>query len=253
MNNPAIAGSSADSFVGLWRRRLFETESVHDTETEVWWLQTEKLYADLHLAPAAPNRQGARRGDAGATNVHGDLLARQGWLEDPQHAGTGTIRRMHFDGHSLVGQGVHTPLREIWERMAPPSDDRLALSLRDECAAAGEWRARRGVFVALGDYFMIALDRSLCLKRGTCPQTERKSTFALFRLEHEISFGVRHGRLPWEILRSTQPYREGQSLLSVHGLPEPVTLSEWRQRAHIPSALRRWQVVEIGRGFRGLI
>lgn len=253
LNRITIAGSGPENLIGLWRRRLLETETVRDTGSEVWWLQTEELYAALHLPTAAPGRRACRQGNAGALKVRDDLLVWQGWLGNPKDADIVDIRRMHFDGQNLVGQGVRAPLREIWERVAPPSDDRLALALRDECTAAGDRRVRRGVFVVLGDYFMFALDRSLCLASRARMGSTRPCTFAVFRLEHEISFGVRRGQVSWEIQRSTLPYREGQSLIAVHGLPEPVTRCEWHQRVQIPAALRRWQAVEIGARFTGLV
>ncbi len=253
MNRIAIAGSGPENLIGLWRRRLFETETVRDTDSEVWWLQTEELYAALHLPTAARDRRARRQGNAGALKVSDDLLTWQGWFDNPKDADIADIRRMHFDGQNLIRQGIRAPLREIWERVAAPSDDRLVLALRDECTVAGDWRVRRGVFVVLGDYFMFALDRSLCLASGARMRSTHPSTFAVFRLEHEISFGVRHGQVSWEIRRSTLPYREGQSLIAVHGLPEPVTRCEWHQRVQIPAALRRWQAVEIGTRFTGLV
>ncbi len=253
LGSETSAGPVPEHFIGLWRRRLFETESQCDTTSEVWWLQTGELYADLHLPIAAASERPSRRqGYAGALEVHGDVLTWHSWLDSRSATDIVDLGRVHFEGQSLIGQGARVSHREIWERVAAPSDDRLALVLRDERASTGEWRTRRGVFVVLGEYFMYALDRSLCLSRGGRMQSGRQSAFAVFQFDHEISFGVRHGRVPWEIQHSTLPHREGQSLLAVHGLPEPVTGCEWRQRVQIPAALRCWQAVEIGAGFKGL-
>ena len=41
------------------------------------------------------------------------------------------------------------------------------------------------------------------------------------------------------------------SLPAVHGLPEPDDTNVWQQRVPVPAAVRRWQVVELGAGFRG--
>jgi len=243
-----------ERFVGLWRRRLLETESLRDMSTEVWWLQTGGLYADLHIPAAtpAPSRLSRRQGFAGALEVRGEVLTWHRWLDVEPPTAVADVGRVHFEGDRLIELGMLASYREIWERAAVASDDRLALALRDECPDGGEWRARHGVFVVLGDYFMFALDRSLMLSRGSAMPKGHDSAFAVFRLDCEISFGIRRGRVPWEIQRSTLQPREGQSLLAVHGLPEPVSGYEWRQRVQIPTAVRRWQAIEIGAGFRGL-
>ncbi len=235
--------------MGLWRRRLLETEILHDTDSEVWRLQTGQLYADLHLSSSDSGRIGLRRGVAGELQMQGDMLTWQSWFANLAPTDIGDCGHVWLEGQKLITQSARTSGLEIWERVTPPTDDRLALVLQDECSAYGDWRSRRGLFAVFGEHFVLALDRSLCLAGGGRAAKPQQRTFAVFRLDPEISFGVRHGRVSWEIQRSTLPYREGQSLLAAHGLPEPVSPSEWRQQVQIPSAFRRWRVAEIGPGF----
>ncbi|MHB8455697.1 MAG: hypothetical protein ACYDDO_13625 [Acidiferrobacterales bacterium] len=255
MTFKTLSATVPECFIGLWRRRVLESGPLHDTTTEAWRLQTGRLYADLRLPAGAPTPQcpTLRRGFAGPLEVQGDVLTWYHWLDVEPPTGIADVGQVHFEGDRLIERGVLASYREIWERTAAASDDRLALALRDECADGGEWRARRGVFVVLGDYFMLALDRSLFLSRGGTIPAGRVGAFAVFRLDCEISLGVRRGRVPWEIQRSTLPQREGQSLSAIHGLPEHDCGHEWLQRVHLPTALRRWQAVEIGTGFRGLV
>ena len=246
-----------ERYVGLWRRRLLESETLRDTDTEVWWLQTGSLYADLRLPPtpadkrATPQLLALQQGFAGELEVQDDLLTWHRWLDFQPPSGVADVGRVHFENGQLIEEGVLTSYREVWERAAAISDDRLALALQSECANGGEWRARHGVMVVLGEFFMFALDPGLRLSHGRAIQPGRAGAFAVFRLESEISFGIRHGRVPWEILRSTLPARVGISLTAVHGLPEPDDTNVWQQRVPVPAALRRWQVVELGAGFRG--
>jgi hypothetical protein len=258
MNRSPSFAPVPERYVGLWRRRLLESESVRDTDTEVWWLQTGSLYADLRqparMQPAArttPLQLARQEGFAGALEVKGDLLTWHRWLDFRPPTGIADVGRMHFEGALLIEYGVHARYREVWERTAAASDDRLALALQSERADGGEWRARRGVLVVLGDYFMFALDPGLRLAHGSALKSGRAGAFAVFRLDCEISFGVRRGRVPWEIQHSSLPAREGMSLPAVHGLPEPDDSGVWQQRVPVPASVRRWQVVEIGAGFRG--
>ncbi|MDA8365185.1 MAG: hypothetical protein M0Z84_15560 [Gammaproteobacteria bacterium] len=252
--SPLVSENSSstipEGLIGLWRRRLLETEILRDTDSEVWRLQTGQLYADLHLSP--PGQPSSRRGVAGALELQGDVLTWQSWFDNQSPTDIGDSGRVYFEGETLIAHGACSSRREVWERVTPPTDDRMALALRDERSAYGGLRTRRGVFMVLGEHFVLALDRSLCLAGGGRTTAPRQRTFAAFRLEPEISFGVRHGSVSWEIKRSTLPDREGQSLLAVHGLPEQVSRSEWCQSSQIPAAYRRWQVVEIGSGFTGL-
>jgi hypothetical protein len=232
---------------------------MRDTDTEVWWLQTGSLYADLRQPPApadkraTPQQLALQQGFAGELEVQGEVLTWHRWLDFQPPSGIADVGRVHFENGQLIEEGVLASYREVWERAAAASDDRLALALQSECADGGEWRARHGVLVVLGEFFMFALDPGLRLARGGALQSGRAGAFAVFRLDCEISFGVRRGRVPWEILRSTLPTREGMSLPAVHGLPEPDATGVWQQRVPVPAGVRRWQVVEIGAGFRGFV
>lgn len=257
MNGPLTTVTVPERFIGLWRRRLLETQSVRDARSDVWWLQTGNLYADLRQPPGSrpskrtsPQQLALQQGFAGTLEVQGDVLTWHRWLDFQPPSGVADVGRVHFEDGQLIEEGVLVPYREVWECVAAASQDRVALALHSECIEGGEWRERRGVLVVLGDYFMFALDRGLQLSRSGDIKG-RNSAFAVFRLDCEISFGVRNGRVPWEIQRSTVAERAGMSLQAVHGLPELDEHGQWLQTVPLPASVRRWRAVELGSEFRG--
>ncbi len=236
---------AATKLIGLWDWAVSSGRSG----SEVWCLQAQSLLTDLCLVPARDDHAPCCHGDAEACWFDGAVLPQNSGFDPASPAGAGHSGAPAGDPGSAV---LAWSGNEVRERVTPPGDDHLLLALQDERPAAGEWRARRGAFVVLNEYFLFVLDGGLCLAGGRRCDSGRSRTFAAFRMEPEISFGVRHGRVSWEIRWSSLHYRNGQSLAAIHGLPEPAYGNEWRQRSQLPCALRRWQVVEIGTKFSGL-
>ncbi len=251
--------------VGLWRRRSLLDANGCDRTTEVYWLQTHSLYADLRLPPGRP-------GFSGCTGVN-DLDEEQlGWLAQQQGfagrlrldenvatwvreidfqppARVADVGRLDLRGARLVEHGVLTPYTEEWIREEGPVGPVLALALSEESIEQHTLPQRQGIVVAVGEHFMHARARSVQLPAGTRLHS---------LLENDVSRGVRerlllecvidYGRLrgetcPWQILRSTQPWREGGSLLELeltvrHQQPDSV------ETIGVDGVRRRWRVVE---------
>ena len=264
-----------ERFVGLWRRLSLETgRGEVDRTTEVYWLQSHSLYADLRvpmprpafapgvgLSAMTPSQQqwlARQQGFAGHLEV-ADQSCTWHRVLDFQPPGelpdTGEVRFLG-DG-LLVEEGMHTPYREVWHRAATGADI-VALQLMDEVGADRQPRARRGVWVAVGDYFIYAVDRPRPL-----PPTSALVDLLAFRapesaapfLVCELSFGLRSGgRSPWEICLSTVPGREGASPVDPARPPALDPGGVCHQTIDTPDGpvTRRWRVRELSAGFRWL-
>lgn len=254
------AAAVPECYVGLWRRRLLEDAQGVDTDTQVFWLQSGSLYADLRIPADRDRADGVARqqGFAGALEVRGTTLTWRRWLDFQPPGGVPDVGRMRFTRlDEMVEDGVHSAYREIWERVGPASLDRAAFRLQVEYPRDGIPRRRAGVLVVVGDYFMFALDRLAALpagagltellQRAVLDDTQREQVFAC-----EISLGRRHGPRPWEILHSTRPGHEGRSLLDIHGAWTQTRAELFDQRSPDGQGRRVWEQVECGRRFHAL-
>lgn len=253
-----------DRYVGLWRRSVLEDARGTDTTTRVYWLQSGSLYADIRV-PAARGQATTpcvltmQQGFAGRLEVKGAHLRWQRWLDYQPPGGLADLGRVHFRGQDLlVEEGVLVPYVETWERIAPASADRAAFVLQEEQFAADTSRPRNGVLIVVGDWFMYALDRPLPLPAATNlaqlhANAELAAPLREVLFDCEISLGLRDaGRIPWEIGLSTLPQHEGRGLFEVHGAMRRLQGEIFEQR-DARGTRRRWQCVERGPQFRGLV
>lgn len=249
-----------ECYVGLWRRSLLQDAQGVDTTTQVYWLQSGTLYADIRLPKNrdAVNGLALQQGFAGALEVDGSVLTWRRWLDFQPPTAVADVGRMRFTRlDQMVEEGVHADYREDWERVGPASLDRAAFTLQVEYSSTGIPRRRVGVLVIVGDYFMFALDRLAALPLGTnlaelaegdeLAFEQRDQLFAC-----EISLGRRRGGRPWEISHSTLPEHEGQSLLDVHGVLVRVNANIFEQHAPNGDDRRTWRQVEQGEHFVAL-
>jgi hypothetical protein len=256
-------------YQGLWRRRVLETPEGVDRDTAVYWLQTNLLYADIRI-PAGRRRGRLRpmrlsdadflqlaqqQGFAGALEVEDDVLHWRRWL-DFQPAGALDIGRVRFEGDMLIEEGVNAEYREEWERLSPPGEDRVALSLEIEYYSNGCPLKRAGVLVAIDGHFMFALARRSALPAATdlaalmdggrySPEARRGF------LDCAIEFGLRHADGHWEVRLSTLPHHEGLGFDRLYGRWQADGPEHYHQSSPC-GAQRRWRVIERGDGFRGL-
>lgn len=255
-----------DEMIGLWRRlRLEETDGRVDTDTEVYWLQTHGAYVDLRIPPGRPGFDGAvspdhlseaqlhwlarQQGFAGRLSLRGEVATWQRELDYQPPARVDDVGRLARDGRRLVERGVLVPYTEDWEHQGGDAREVLALKLLGEEDARGPRPRRAGYLVAVGEYFMFALGRHVRLPRGT--QLEELLAAGPVNLERRrvlfdciIDFGLRRGgACPWQILRSTQPWREGGPPPELGRGParRGRTLVETADEAGVR---RRWEVIE---------
>jgi len=271
---PAAAGVP-DHYVGLWRRLSLDDGAGRvDCSSEVYWLQTHGLYADLRVPmPRPPFGRGVplqamtpvqrqwlatQEGFAGTLEVQGGRCT---WHRTLDYQPPGPVpdtgeTRFEDDG-LLVEEGVHTPYREVWQRL-DTGPDVLAMQLLDEVRADGQRRARRGIWVAVGEYFIHALDRTSSLRATATLAdllTMRGPESGAPFLDCEISFGLRAGgRRPWEVCLSTLPAREGAGLVDPLRPPRVDNSGICVQRIATPEGplTRRWIVRELSGAFRWL-
>lgn len=214
-------------YIGLWRREGIEINGEWDTDTRVYWLQTGSLYADIRIPPDRPGFDGVstladctpeqlrwlagQEGFAGCLHVDGDTCRWERAL-DYQPPGLPDIGRMRFDaGDALTEEGVLAEYREQWRRV-DPGPGRLAVMLSGD---------RPGLLVAVGDWFLAAVGRKTPLKGVSLRDAGANSLNE--HLDFELSLGrIRGGGIPWEIVLSTLPYREGEPLLEA----DPVLAEE---------------------------
>jgi hypothetical protein len=255
-----VINAVPECYVGLWRRSLLQDAQGVDTTTQVFWLQSGSLYADIRI-PAhrdAVTGIALQQGFAGALEVDGNVLTWRRWLDFQPPAAVADVGRMRFTHlDQMVEEGVHADYRENWERIGPASLDRAAFTLQVEYSSAGMPRRRAGVLVIVGDYFMFALDRLATLPAGmslaelaesdALTSEQRDQLFAC-----EISLGRRCGERPWEILHSTLPAHAGQSLFDVHGALVRGNANTYDQHSPQGDSRRTWRQLEQGERFVAL-
>lgn len=265
------------SYVGVWRRRSIEyPDGAVDRTTAVYWLQTHALFADIRVPQPRPTFNGARsldamsvaqlhwlagqQGFAGVLESNGERCTWHRHIDFQPQSAAPDSGRMHWRDDLLIEEGIHTAYREEWEPLETDSRAVVALRLIDEVSNGVVQRARRGVWVVVGNYFMCVVDRLRALpsqRADTLQQlvTNPKTTAdeALGSLDCEISFGVRRGGAhPWEIRLSTLPFREGSALLEPDAPPITAERGLYLQTVpgHGGTLTRRWAVAEFSPDFR---
>lgn len=213
---------------GLWRRsRIDWPDGRTDSETEVFWLQGPRLYADLRLPvgrPAGAPVRGLRDLDRTALRA----MARQegffGWFDVVDKVarwhrvfdyrpdtGIADCGALAFEDGILVERGIELPYIEHWERDSSPRHA-MALSLVTETGIPG-------CLVVADDAFIYGRGRAVALPAGVTLEQlidgagSTNSAQDLF--DCEISFGRRQTDSHdsgWPIARSSLGFREGALL-----------------------------------------
>jgi hypothetical protein len=209
----------------------------------VCWVQGLPGFADLRMPLERPSFSGVRSlEDCDAEQrlwlgrqegFAGRLIkTEEGWVWNREvdfapRAGKRDIGKLEFIDETralLREDGMDEPYVEIWERMdrgESTGGKSLVLKLGD--AQRGE----RGFLVALGGYFILAVDR-----RGHHPDP----------LNMEISLGNRDGAMSqWMVRDSTFPWREGKKLFDGTDV-----VVDWKKRSVRES--RAWLIVEPANG-----
>lgn len=253
-----------DAYLGVWRRRLLTTTAgLRDETSEVYWLQTAILHADLRLPrpqalpPAASLKTcsyaqqlalAEQAGFAGVTEVNGDICQWHRLIDFQPLDGPADIGLMRFETpERLLEDGLDGSYHEIWQRLPESAGVNWGLWLR-----AAEEPSRQACLLVAGDYFLFAADRPLPISAGDKHLREQLGAVdpALRPqlLAFELSFGRhRNGATPWQITHSTLPGRVGDTLLSSYwNFADPTSLptADLAALGRYPAA-GGWQRVEL--------
>lgn len=232
-----------DSYLGVWRRRLLTTTAGHrDDTSEVYWLQTPFLHADIRiplsstppsasLATCTHAQQQAlceQAGFAGLTEVEEDICQWRRLIDFQPPGDRPDIGCMRFENSDrLLEDGLDGSYHEVWQRVPESDGINWGIWLR-----AADQPARQGCLLVAGDYFMFVADRPEPLNGdGSHLRDQLKRVQPAQRaslLACEISFGrQRNGATPWMISHSTLPGRVGDSLLpSYWNYRQPTAIAE---------------------------
>lgn len=253
-----------DAYLGVWRRRLLTTTAgLRDETSEVYWLQTASLHADLRLPrpqalpPAASLETcshaqqlalSEQAGFAGVTEVNDDICQWHRLIDFQPPGGPADIGLMHFETpERLLEDGLDGSYHEIWQRLPESAGVNWGVWL-----SAAEQPSRQACLLVAGDYFLFAADRPLPLSAGDKHLREQLAAVdpALRPklLAFELSFGRhRNGATPWQISHSTLPGRVGDALLSSYwnfADPNSLPAADLAALGRYPAA-GGWQRVEL--------
>lgn len=285
-----MSNAVPDWMRGLWRRLSIETEEgQRDTDTQVFYLQTSLCFGDLRipgnrpdlsrssfsfLTPAEALLLAQQHGFAGIVQFdQGNPQSRCQWIRQIDYQPPQPVRDigiLYWQDDRLIEEGLDQIYREEWQKVDDGQGDFTALVLADERPdPAVTWQAS---LVIAGDYFIYSVNRSLPLPSdcslADCSLADRLTDSAEPEkwqdyLNCEISFGrCRSGVVPWEIQRSTIPWREGSALWSIADLAidlehqqviETVNgtvncTANCRNTAENQPEIRQWQIWEWGTG-----
>ncbi|HEY0288756.1 MAG TPA: hypothetical protein VGC62_17400 [Pseudomonas sp.] len=225
-----------EAYLGVWQRRLLTTqEGLHDDSTEVYWLQTQYLHADVRIPVPTPavgaatlsacnqeQRQALslQAGFAGLTEVNGDTCQWHRLIDFQPTGGPADIGRMTFETPDrVIEDGLDGSYHEIWERLPGSVGINDGLWLK-----AADGSARQGCLLVAGEYFLFAAERPVAQPWGGHLSTALELADPLEQqalLAFELSFGlIAQG---WTITHSTLPGRTGQTLL--HSTCDAISLS----------------------------
>ena len=228
----ATAAAVPEWLRGLWRRRSIRfPDGSYDDTTVVYWLQGDSAFADIRIPAGRPvirdrdelaelsdgellalTRQG---GFAGWTELSGPRCHWHRQIDFQPPTGIPDQGILHRGDGVLIEEGVHERYLETWEAVSSgPAGADVTLARRAVAAVGGR-------LVVLGNVFLFARDRRPSLATAPslaalAPEGRERRAALLALLDCELSFGrCRGGAVPWEVLLSTLPYREGRSLLEI--------------------------------------
>jgi len=251
----SVEGSTVPAwFLGVWKRDWvqrrgeppFENKIVRDLQTPIVYgsvripldrpdLSRARSFADLSDAELdALAKQ--RGGFSGSTSVQGDVAH---WRHDidfqPPMPGREDVGRLVRVSPAVVHEhALDDSEMEAWWSLSTGDGRFLGITV----ARAG--RVEHILSVA-GDHFVYARNRARDLAPAdSLPELIAKTgadrAAIVGYLDCELSYGrVRGGRIPWEIVHSTLPWRERQSLDWVKQISVDATTGELSPRGAQPS------------------
>lgn len=209
---------------GHWIRDWIKAPGFEDHTTQVHWMQSGAIYADVRIPLDRPDLTGVASLSALPPDTLADLLKAEGFAGavtlDGEHctwqrainwhgAPDGTdIGHIAFnDQGQMIESGVEAEYTELWDHEDAPG--RLAYRLQG--------KGYDGTLVVIGDQFVLAIDRpgrpataplATSLKSGQTP-AEIAQLFDCVYATGDWIKGQGHARI------ATQPKSEGQVVLSL--------------------------------------
>lgn len=256
---PSRPARQAPSWMlGCFRRRsiTFYTGET-DTTTEVWWLQTCGMSFDLRLQPGRPNPTGRRfpdectpeeltalanaEGGMADTDWDGALMSWGNWTSFQLHdkwAEPAGLRRVGDCVIEFAPSGAYV---EDWRLQHTLPGPLIGLRMLDERNSdTGEVLYRGGGLIVCGNHAALVRGRRRGVEaNGRLAEvvrsnvSDRELIRSIFRFE--ASYGVRATvDALFAVHLSTNPQREGRSLLAVDGFEfdsktELVTQHVWEE------------------------
>jgi hypothetical protein len=111
----ALAPVVPDWLIGAWQRDLLEWDDGEDRSTQVLWLQSPILFADIRVpAPGA----GESEGFAGHLDVTGQTCRWHRPIDVHPKGGDGDVGVIFRRGKRLIECGVHRNYLEEWQLIA---------------------------------------------------------------------------------------------------------------------------------------
>jgi hypothetical protein len=219
-------------FLGAWKREWIRRGGVTDSKVTVRFLQTPTVFGDVRIPSDRPRFPRAatladlkdeelailakQNGFFGYTTIEGDVATWHHEIDyQPSESApdAGRLERVRLSG--MYEHGLNDSYVENWSSLSNGDGRYLAVRV-----TKGDQRAPRldRLLVVVGDHFAYARNRPTDLPTGgTLADLISKGhpgrETVLGYLDCELSYGsIRGGRVPWEIVNSTLPWREGVAL-----------------------------------------
>ena len=210
---------------GVWRRNNLRVESgVIDDTTQVYWVQTPTLFADIRIPVDRPDVAGKtsladydddellqladQKGFAGSLRVDDQICRWQRPIDYQPVRSSPDEGAMFREGDTLTETGLHANSFEDYTLVDDGGGKFLALDCPEH----------RRLLVVAGNRFLFARGRTLDLPDGAeltglvaeaAPERKRAILDCEFSLGHGLD-----GDNSWRIALSTLPFREGQPLFA---------------------------------------
>ncbi len=215
------------SLQGSWRRAWIRRGVSRSSDVAVHYVQTPRSFADLRIADARPRIAATsftdatdadlralaeQQGFAGFATAQGDVVTWHHELDfQPQPPGEVDVGRVEQVGSAMLEHALDGAYEELWWRVA--SGDGRFLTVERRTAGRLD-----GLLVVAGDAFIHVRNRAVQLPAASSlgelvadPSRARETKIAY--LDCEISAGrARGGARPWQVERSTLPWREGHAI-----------------------------------------
>ena len=213
---------------GVWRREWIEEHGSRSSLLDVYYLQTPSFFGDVRIPLDRPNLShvssftdlsdqelhalAQEEGFAGPTTLVGNTATWHHEIDFQPPTGEEDVGRLEpLADRRMYEHGLDGSYTESW-RFATDGAGRFLVVQTES-----NGRPQR-LFLIAGDYFFYFRNRERDLPKAQSLDALIKSTDAsraqiIEYLNCEFAVGrVRGGAIPWEIQRSTLPWREGHRL-----------------------------------------